>query len=324
MKNVIASYNSYKDNIYEGDPILVDQAFFNGIVFDSDNLTADVLFMIFSTDIKAVTIRFPIEFKNVFEFNKYKKEYGGSIGDYTLTMFRKNNRIPSVTVLSCFYKNREAITNENTFNLYASHSIGNTESALQDSNSTKVFKFKFRVNTFIIISSVLEKLKNMDYIPALVNDFNNTDVSKVKEIKLNGDFQVFVPEDASVFCFDPSRIRHRSFSYLIPVCFTKGGFDENNKFLGILLLTDFPRITKRKIISTGYKEFMKYQVEGYKHKYTFIKPFLVNYSMSADTPMTKVFMIGSEISEDSEKEVYLNMNNGIYEDLLRTLVNELT
>jgi hypothetical protein len=126
MKNVIASYNSYKDKIYEGDPILVDQAFFNGIYFDSDNLTADVLFMIFSTDIKAVTIRFPIEFKNVFEFNKYKKEYGGSIGDYTLTMFRKNNRIPSVTVLSCFYKNREAITNENTFNLYASHSIGNT------------------------------------------------------------------------------------------------------------------------------------------------------------------------------------------------------
>ena len=168
MKNIIFNYNEYKNDIFKGDGLQIESAFFSGFrFFEDDKYIAYITFQLVTNENKIVVLNYSLKFEDELDYTEFKNMYI----DLPVSGVSTSIMIPSLLQISCFYK-----IDPDVFLLYARHIV-------KDKNSSKVvYKLHFSKQSFLYIMQFLNNLRMYNIIDycSFIETNNFTDHKNIK------------------------------------------------------------------------------------------------------------------------------------------------
>ena len=299
MKNYILKYTSYSSNICPGDAIDIKVAYFAGIQFSLEYNSCFIYFDVVTSDNRPIVLSFRMECESEKEFNDTLAMYSHLfINGITAAV-----NIPSLTAVSCFYKQTTKLNVY--YQIYALQ--------LNSDDDRTIFKITMDRNIFFQIMFIMNKVRNYDNLSCngnaiMLNKFNyfKPDIELVKLAH----YTPHITALQKLYCSKPKFFDKDFICYCI-VTFTK---DMNSLNLCFpVRIKNIYRKYKSKF-TLDIKKFEEQMEESDIPSYFITDGFPVEYSLSADIPMSKFMFVGISVHCKGENK-YFNIPEDMFENI---------
>lgn len=297
MKNYILKYASYSNNIFPGDAIDIKVAYFAGIQFSLEYNSCFIYFDAVTSDNRPIVLNFRMECESEEEFNSALAMYSHLfINGITAAV-----NIPSLTAVSCFYKQTTKLSVY--YLLYALQ--------INSEDDKTVFKLTMDRNIFCQVMFIMNKVRNFEDLSCngnavMLNKFNyfkpDMDVVKLSH------FTPRILPIQKLYCSKP-KFFDRTFTCYCIVNFSKDMSTLNLCFP--VKIKNLYRQHKNKF-TLDIKEFEQQMESSDTPSYFITDGFPIEFSLSADIPMSKFMFVGVSVHCKGENK-YFNIPEEMFE-----------
>lgn len=304
MKNYILKYSSYANDIFNGDPIDIKAAYFAGIQFSLEINSCFIYFDVVTCDNKPIVLSFNLICESEDELDFAIDMYS----DLFINGITAAANIPSLTAVSCFYKQT---TKYDTY-----YKVYTLQTNIKDDRT--IFKITMDRNIFYQIMFIFNKIRNFEEINCngdnlILNKFNYFKPN-IELIKLSN-YNANIVSKQKLYCKKP-RIFSKYFTTYCMINFTKSS--SNTIVAFPIRLKNIYRKHKRKFI-LDLKDFETQMINTHLPAYIITDAFPVEFSLSADIPMTKYIFVGISVTDNSDYK-YFNLTEEMFKSIAKQCI----
>lgn len=304
MKNVIYKYEDFKNNILPNtSPLYVNSMYFVGIKFS--DTSAFLYFEGIDDNSRAFTFTINLKAEDDDELELYKKGYAylSDIKGFCMDMC-----IPTLLCISCFHKSKDGDNTE--FITYAKY----VSFVKNEKEDVAVYKLVIPQGTFIGIMSILDKFRELDFIESNpMNNYNKFNTI-TKYVSINNNYtpilrKIFISKD--IMKKETFFNRKKNYNAMALITF-KSTSDHFRLFIPYTTGRDSYNNIDKSYFVYDYTDLENFELELEKED-TYIINELDNieYSLSADNPMSKLAMFGLHYRSSNDTRVYDKTSDSI-------------